>query len=255
MNISQGHQEKSRLGRLLVNRGYISDAQLDEGLCLQRETGQRLGEVLVQAGWVSEKELHRVLKHQSRYRSAAALVAVVALPFQPLISFASTNTPDSSQFSESGQLYDTDAGHGLTPMSDSDMAEVSAQGADQFMLRLAAVGQMASAARDSQASGEPLDEVGIDAIQGLRLVAHTFVPILNFLDSDFSISGVYYDDSKPRFQVRDDGALKLALPERIEEIRMDNITVSGSQSPSMGNVSFHNIRFHPDSSLTIYARQ
>ena len=64
MRIRQGFEEKSRLGRLLVNRGYLSETQLEDGLRLQREAGQRLGEVFIQSGWISEKELNRVLKHQ-----------------------------------------------------------------------------------------------------------------------------------------------------------------------------------------------
>ncbi|MBC7182164.1 MAG: pilus assembly protein PilB, partial [Marinobacter sp.] len=59
MRIRQGIEEKSRLGRLLVNRGYLSEGQLEDGLRVQRETGQRLGEVLVQAGWITRKELDR----------------------------------------------------------------------------------------------------------------------------------------------------------------------------------------------------
>jgi len=46
----------------------------------------------------------------------------------------------------------------------------------------------------------------------------------------------------------------MAFPERIEEIRMDNIRVSGGSSPAMGNVSIQDIRFHPDSRMTIYTR-
>ncbi|MEX0603199.1 MAG: hypothetical protein WD623_01805 [Marinobacter sp.] len=49
---------------MLVNRGYLSEDQLETGLRLQRETDQRLGEVLIQAGWVSDRELQRVLRHQ-----------------------------------------------------------------------------------------------------------------------------------------------------------------------------------------------
>ena len=48
MRIRQGFEEKSRLGRLLINRGYLSGGQVNEGLRLQRETGQRLGEVFIQ---------------------------------------------------------------------------------------------------------------------------------------------------------------------------------------------------------------
>ncbi|MEH6563463.1 MAG: pilus assembly protein PilB, partial [Marinobacter sp.] len=92
MRLRKGFEEKSRLGRLLVNRGYLSEDQLDDGLRLQRDSGKRLGEVFIAAGWITERELGRVLKHQSRYRSAAAMVTMVALPFQPLVTFAASNS-------------------------------------------------------------------------------------------------------------------------------------------------------------------
>lgn len=139
MSISQGHQEKSRLGQLLVNRGYLSEDQLEKGLRLQRDTGQRLGELLIQAGWVSEQ----------------------------------------------------------------DMAAVTGQGAHEF------------------------------------------------LDSDFSMAGIEYDNSRPRYELRQDGALELAFPTRIERISMDNIRVRGGYSASMGSISLHDIRFHPNSSMVI----
>ena len=105
MRIRQGFEEKSRLGRLLINRGYLSEGQLEEGLRAQRETGQRLGEVLIAAGWISERELHRVLKHQSRYRNAAALVTMVTLPFQPLVSLGASNANAAQIGAGAGELY------------------------------------------------------------------------------------------------------------------------------------------------------
>lgn len=244
MNIRQGFEEKSRLGRLLVNRGYLSDSQLEEGLKAQRETGQRLGEVLIQAGWISEKELHRVLKHQSRYRNAAALVTMVTLPFQPMVSVAASNNASASQSaSHAGQMFESS---GLAPLSEAELASVSGQGDPTLMERIGAVSAMAG---DPEASGNPPD-----VIEGLELTANIFMPVLNFLESDLIISGVHYRQGQPRYQVRDDGALVLAFPERIEQIRMDNIRVSGNAGASMGNVSIHDIRFHPDSQMTIYTR-
>lgn len=244
MRIRQGFEEKSRLGRILINRGYLSDAQLEEGLRLQQETGQRLGEVFVQVGWITEKELHRVLKHQSRYRNAAALVTVAVLPFQPLVSFAASNTASASQMSpDAGELYEKGT---LSPMDDAELAAVAGQGDPSLLNQIAKVSEMADA---SSSGGVPAD-----VIEGLKLTANIFVPVLNFLDSDLSISGVHYRDGVPRYTIRDDGGLVLAFPERIEEIRMDNIRVSGSQGPSFGNVSLHDIRFDPDSRMTIYTR-
>ena len=249
MRIRQGFEEKSRLGRLLVNRGYLSEGQVDEGLRLQRETGQRLGEVFIQAGWISEKELHRVLKHQYRYRNAAALVAAVTLPFQPLVTFAASNSAEASQSASTpGEFYERG---NFSPMSEAELGAVSGQGDPALLQRIGIVSRMAE---NPDGSAEQGTDGAVDAIEGLKLSANIFVPVLNFLDSDLAISGVHYREGEPRYRVKDDGGLMLALPERIEEIRMDNIRVMGDSGASMGNVSIHDIRFHPDSQMTIYTR-
>lgn len=251
MRIRQGFEEKSRLGRLLVNRGYLSEHQVDEGLRLQRETGQRLGEILIQAGWLTEKELHRVLKHQSRYRNAAALFTMVALPFQPVVSLAATNTAEASPISPtSGELFSRSS-LPFRSLSDTELAGVAGQADPTLVDRANLLSAMAS-----NPAGENGDEdgVAVDAVEGIKLAANVFVPVLNFLDSDLTISGIHYRDNEPRYTVRDDGALVMALPERIEEIRMDNIRVSGTAGPSMGNISMQDIRFDPRSSMTVYTR-
>ncbi|MGM0769888.1 MAG: pilus assembly protein PilB [Pseudomonadota bacterium] len=251
VKIRQGFEEKSRLGLLLINRGYLSESQLEDGLRLQRETGQRLGELLVQAGWISERELERVLKHQSRYRNAAAFFTMVTLPFQPLVSFAaSSNTAHAVPAQDAGELYQQ---RGLKPLDDQELASVAGQGDQSLMQRMASVGMMAGARTSDGEQEDSLTEHA-DVMEGLKLTANIFVPVLSFLDSDMTISGVHYRDDRPRYQVQEDGGLVLALPERIEQIRMDNIRVSGGQTPPMGNVTISDIRFHPDSSMTIYTR-
>ena len=246
MRIRQGFEEKSRLGRLLVSRGYLSETQLEDGLRLQRQSGQRLGEVFIQSGWITEKELRRVLKHQSRYRNAAALVAVVALPFQPLVGFAATNHVNtSSASSDSGQMVEQG---GLTPLDDDEMASVSGQGDPTLIERMSRVANMAEQAVEQG------DDSRADVMEGLKLTANVFVPVLNFLDSDLTVSGVHYREGAPRVAVEDDGGLTLGFPERIEEIRMNNIRVTGSQGPALGNVSIHDVRFSPSSQMTIYTR-
>lgn len=249
MNIRQGFEEKSRLGLLLVNRGYLSEGQLEDGLRLQRDTGQRLGEVLMQAGWISERELQRVLKHQSRYRNAAALFTMVTLPFQPLVSFAANSGSGASASEQgAGELY---AQRGLSALDDAELAAIAGQGDPSLLQHIDTVSTMPGAAEQAQGK-DPA--VGMDVIEGIRLTANMFVPVLNFLDSELTITGMHYRKDAPRFQVRSDGGLVLAFPERIEKIRMDNIRVSGGQTPAIGNVSINDIRFHPDSRMTIYTR-
>ena len=250
VRIRQGFEEKSRLGLLLVNRGYLSEGQLEDGLRLQRDTGQRLGEVLVQAGWISERELQRVLKHQSRYRNAAALFTMVTLPFQPMVSFAAYSGSETASASEQGpgELY---AQPGLSALDDVELAAIAGQGDPTLLQRIESVSRMPGAV--DEVKGKNLAE-GVDVIEGIRLTANIFVPVLNFLDSDLTITGVHYRKDTPRYQVGSDGGLVLAFPERIEQIRMDNIRVSGGQTPAFGNVSINDIRFHPDSRMTIYTR-
>lgn len=52
------------LGELLVERGLLSNVQLELALAEQRRTGLRLGEVLVSMGYVSEAALARMLLEQ-----------------------------------------------------------------------------------------------------------------------------------------------------------------------------------------------
>lgn len=250
MTATPQQQEKSRLGRLLVNRGYLSESQLQKGLLIQRQTGQRLGEALVQCGWISERELHRVLRHQTRYRHALALVAMVSLPLQPLVSFAAPQAGGLPR--EAASELDSQSERGLQPLSDLEMASHSGQGGIEFLARVSALETLTYEVEVEAESG-PVNVSGeTDALDGLRVVATTFLPILAFLDADVTIQGVHYASGQPRFELLPDGALKMALPERIEAIQMTDVRVGAGAS--LGSVSLHDIQFHPQSSMTIQVR-
>jgi hypothetical protein len=88
--------EKSRLGRLLVNRGYITDEQLNLALIESHAAGQRIGEYLVAAGLISEKQLNQTLRRQKRTRNIATFVTMILAPRQPMIAFAATTTPTTT---------------------------------------------------------------------------------------------------------------------------------------------------------------
>ncbi|PAV26302.1 pilus assembly protein PilB [Tamilnaduibacter salinus] len=242
MKQHQGQIEKSRLGRLLVNRGLIDEGQLEQALAEQQAEGIRLGELLVARGVISERELSRVLKHQSRYRNAAAFVAMFTLPLQPVVTFAATAPAPANAATQSAQMLSK---QGFTPLSEDDLSDVSARGS-----LMAHVDALASMAEDAE-TGEPIEA---DPVEGIELAAHTFVPILNFLDSDLTISGVHYRGGEAEYTVLADGGLRMALPERIDTISMNNIRVSGSRGASLGNVSLHGIHFSEGSHVTIRTR-
>jgi hypothetical protein len=55
---------KRRLGDIFVERGLISDQQLQEALAQQRATGGKLGEILVELGFVTRVCLAGVISEQ-----------------------------------------------------------------------------------------------------------------------------------------------------------------------------------------------
>ena len=55
---------RSYLGEILIKKGKLTQAQLDEATGLQRQTGQLLGSILLSKGFVTEKDLLEALSEQ-----------------------------------------------------------------------------------------------------------------------------------------------------------------------------------------------
>jgi len=55
-----------RLGEVLVNAGYINEAQLERALDIQKSSTSRklLGDLLIELGYVSEDEILKELANQ-----------------------------------------------------------------------------------------------------------------------------------------------------------------------------------------------
>src|SRR5437764_6282912 len=60
-----GQKPRLQLGELLIEKGLITEAQLDDALTERRVNGGLLGETLVRLGFVFEDELARVLAEQT----------------------------------------------------------------------------------------------------------------------------------------------------------------------------------------------
>lgn len=232
--------DKSRLGRLLVNRGYISQAQLDDALALQRQKGVLLGQVLMEQGLISEKDLSRTLKHQERYRYAAALVAVVVSPLQPMLALASGSAgamvPESRP--STSQLAGFTKASGLQPMDDEEMGSVTAQGLVEDVKWLTQVVQNAKEGKDQ--STDDSNEIG-----QVKMMAHILLPVSNFLDSKTTVEGVRYDtDQLTRFNP--DGSIQLAFPSHIDRIAMEDIRPAGSSGATFGSLYFTDVNMQMD---------
>ncbi|RMG44797.1 MAG: DUF4388 domain-containing protein [Acidobacteria bacterium] len=61
---SSSRPTEHRLGNLLVKRGKLTEARLEEALRIQRDTLKRLGHVLVEQGWVDHETIRRELELQ-----------------------------------------------------------------------------------------------------------------------------------------------------------------------------------------------
>jgi hypothetical protein len=64
--LAQSAGSYARLGRMLIDRGLITDADLDRALGVQQESNARLGEILIDLGVVSSADLARVLAENLR---------------------------------------------------------------------------------------------------------------------------------------------------------------------------------------------
>ncbi len=208
--------QNSRLGQILVSKGLISAAQLDQAIQLQLRNGLRLGETLIAQGWVSERQVKRALKKQNNLRLAATLVAALLGPFQ--LASADIQRQQAPAISQSLQQ------RGLKPLSDSEMSGINAQGFDETLQSLFV-------------SAEAGDGVGT-----MKQLARLVLPVVDSLQAETSMKDVVYDTEHMASSLNPDGSISLRLPSSIGEMRFDNIRVAGApQSQSMGSLSLQDI--------------
>lgn len=208
--------QNSRLGQILVSKGLISAAQLDQAIQLQLRNGLRLGETLIAQGWVSERQVKRALKKQNNLRLAATLVAALLGPFQ--LASADIQRQQAPAISQSHQQ------RGLKPLSDSEMSSINAQGFDETLQSLFV-------------SAEAGDGVGT-----MKQLARLVLPVVDSLQAETSMKDVVYDTEHMASSLNPDGSISLRLPSSIGEMRFDNIRVAGApQSQSMGSLSLQDI--------------
>ncbi|MBH3436348.1 hypothetical protein [Pseudomonas citronellolis] len=208
--------QNSRLGQILISKGLISAAQLDQAIQLQLRNGLRLGETLIAQGWVSERQVKRALKKQNNLRLAATLVAALLGPFQ--LASADIQRQQAPAISQSHQQ------RGLKPLSDSEMSGINAQGFDETLQSLFV-------------SAEAGDGVGT-----MKQLARLVLPVVDSLQAETSMKDVVYDTEHMASSLNPDGSISLRLPSSIGEMRFDNIRVAGApQSQSMGSLSLQDI--------------
>ena len=213
--LRQGEQQLL-LGQLLIRQRLITEAQLDEAIALQKETGKRLGEILASANLLSQEHIQRALKKQRDLRLIAAFATAM---FAPLEALAAAPLPAVEVSIEAAAPRNT-----VHQLSDDDLEAVSAAGLPEVVRQLY------------------LDKSRGSGIDQLRALAGVVNPVLNFLDADVTVKGIAYDAASAQTMVNPDGSIRLSMPSTIDEISLENIRVKGDKSgASFGSISLKNI--------------
>lgn len=76
-----------RIGKVLTQKGLISDFQLQHALRVQQQSGQKLGEILIEQGHISQLQLKQVLLEQ-RCRNWVACSLLTLSTLGPALSVA-----------------------------------------------------------------------------------------------------------------------------------------------------------------------
>lgn len=265
MTVKTEQLAKSRLGRLLINRGYITEQQLDEALKLQATQQMMLGEVLIAQGWITEKDLQRTLKHQSRYRYTAAFIALAAAPFQPMLAVAATPM-GLPVVNAKVELSSTDMGKfgGMQMLDDEELSGVNAQGfggSIPGMSTAIGFGQNGDIAgglmhkyNDDDFEESKDEQIAYELADTVLTVAG-LGPISNFIQADITVEGVKYQEGRSQIEILEGGKMKFYMPTEIERISMENIRVKGNDSgPTFGDIYISNITYDPRSNYTISAK-
>jgi hypothetical protein len=264
--VKQEQLEKSRLGRLLVNRGVISEFQLDQALIIQAATKTRLGEVLVQKGWVTNSDVEAVLRQQHRTRRLAAFMTLIVTPFVSLPSLATTAVSipgvKPRPIQENIDATMPQLG-GLQMMSEEEMEGVSAQGlfSPRSNLGLQTNDDGIGAGLFNKYNDDEDDDYQQDEEQIAYELADTVLtmaglgPISSLIDADVTIEGLRYHEGQSQIEITADGAMKFYMPEGIDKVSMENIRVAGSDDPAIfGHIFMTDIKWAAGSNYTIRAR-
>jgi hypothetical protein len=238
-------REKTQLGQILIDKKLISQAQLDEAIRAQGQSGRRLGEILADMKLITQAQVRGAIRRQRNLRMAAALAASLLGPLQAYA--AVTAAPAAAVTRTLGE-------RSLRELSDEELGQVAAQGrnddalrdalsdqARQAELRLQALVYQAGRAGQGGAAAAAQHLLQDNGVKVLGEIAQVFNPLAMLLSADTLMSGVTYDPGNAQAALGKDGSVTLRLPSTIGEISFHNIRVGKNPGPSFGNIDIHDI--------------
>jgi hypothetical protein len=121
MAVNHAVLQRSRLGRIVVERKWVTEEQLELAVQHQQTSGLRLGDALVDLGFVTRKQVERALRKQTNVRAIAMLVTLMAAPFQ----FARASTTADLAPIEFSTKAEAPAAVSLRPITLTETANLS----------------------------------------------------------------------------------------------------------------------------------
>lgn len=206
-------QHQSRFGQLLVERGVISQQQLDRAIAHQQETGRRLGEIFTEWEVITHELLNDVLHTQYNRRAAAAIAVALLSPLTSVVA-----APSAQQ-----EVTLSAPSATMQKLSEGELRGSAAQG-----LSTELVAQIAA----------PHTVNGVAVIGDMAKLVN---PLLGFLEADSNAKNLVYDARNASASVQADGSLTLQLPTSIGSLSFNNVHVKGSNGGSFGSVEIRGI--------------
>ena len=147
---------------------------------------------------------------------------------------------------------------GLQPLDDAELAAVGGQGFNENFRQMYALVDRYDQ-EDSRAGklveGRDRENSEIKLFDGIKVLGtmgRVFFPIANVLDADIEMEGVYYDPSRLKPLITEDGTgFNVNLPSRIERLSFIDIRAAGSQGSSMGSIHLEGIRFTDNVNIVV----
>jgi hypothetical protein len=261
LSMQHHSQQNSRLGRVLVNKGQLSEAQLEFALVEQAESGLRLGEVLVAHGWISDAQLHRALKRQSLIRRAGTIATVICAPLHATSGFAATviSKPVMPLKRTSVTEQVADLPSGLVALTDEEMSGAAAQGPfDVGSLHMMNIGYDGAGAGlrhkyndEDEESQQSEEQVAYELMDSVTTVMG-FGPLSSAIEADISVEGFRRFEGVPTISLLEDGGVRFYTGFQADRINIENIRVKGSEGPeTFGSIYMTDVEFAPGSNYTI----
>jgi len=251
--------QQSRLGRVLVNKGIITESQLNFALTEQGRSRKRLGEILLDNGYISNNQLESALKRQDLLRRVAAFTTIAWAPFHAVAGFSvpSMVKPVVPSVKTSSEIQFANLPAGFVALSDAELESAEAQGPfvlgsellPQFGYEMPSTGAENKLEEDDEDTTE--EQVAFQAMDAVTTVMG-FGPLSNFIEADVTIDGFRRFDDMPAMTILDDGGVRFYTGFEADRISIENVRVKGSSSPdTIGSFYISDVSFDRGSSLTI----